>query len=381
VSEKRHLRIFFSGDVMTGRGIDQILPHPVEPTLHEDYVKDARDYVRLADRLGPPVPKPVDDRYVWGQAFDVWTKRQPDLRIVNLETSITTSNEYSKRKGIHYRMHPRNAGCLAAAEIDCCALANNHVLDWGRAGLDETLATLRTAGIQAAGAGRHMRAASRPARLQVTGKASVLVFAVAHVSSGVPRQWQADEQRPGIHLLEKLDRDSAERLARHISAAKHPQDVVILSIHWGTNWGFRIPAEQRRFAHHLIEAGAVDIVHGHSSHHARAIEWYRGKIIFYGCGDFITDYEGIGTTAIFRSWLSPMYFVTVDAASGEILSVEIDVMRLRRFRLVRAGYDDRRWLRNKLNEFGGEFATFAGGKAGSLVSHPAPARSVGGKYE
>jgi poly-gamma-glutamate synthesis protein (capsule biosynthesis protein) len=346
------------------------LPHPGDPNLHEDYVKDARDYVRLAERAGPSVPQPVDERYIWGEAFDVWAHRQPDLRVVNLETSITTSEHYARRKGIHYRMHPDNVACLTAASIDCCALANNHVLDWGLAGLEETLATLGAAGVATAGAGRNIFDARRPVRLSVAGKAEVLVFAAAHESSGVPQTWSAAKRRPGVHLLDKLDRDGADRLVRFISAARRPDDIVVLSIHWGGNWGFRIPAEQRRFAHRLIDAGVVDIVHGHSSHHPKAIEWYRGKIILYGCGDFITDYEGIGGNELYHSWLSPMYFVTLDPVSRQLRSIEIDVMRLRQFRLVDASGDDRRWLRNKLNESGAEFASFVDGDNRSLVSGP-----------
>lgn len=370
VNKKRQLSIFFSGDVMTGRGVDQILPHPGNPVLHEDYVKDARDYVRLADRVGPSVPRPVDETYIWGEAFDVWARRQPDLRIINLETSITTSEDYSRRKGIHYRMHPKNVSCLTAAGIDCCALANNHILDWGRGGLRETLATLGAAGVGTAGAGRNIVEACAPARLAVPGKADVLVFAAAHDSSGVPQTWRAGERRPGVHWLDTLGRDGADRLAGFISATRRPDDIVVLSVHWGGNWGFRIPAEQRGFAHRLIDAGVVDIVHGHSSHHPKAIEWYRGKIILYGCGDFITDYEGIGGNELFHSWLSPMYFVTLDPVSRQPRSVEIDVMRLRQFRLVGASGDDRRWLRNVLNESGAEFASFVDGNNCSLVSGP-----------
>lgn len=65
----------------------------------------------------------------------------PDFRIINLETSITTSEDWAP-KDIHYRMHPANIPCLTVAKVDCCVLANNHVLDWGRSGLVETLETL-----------------------------------------------------------------------------------------------------------------------------------------------------------------------------------------------------------------------------------------------
>ena len=75
---------------MTGRGIDQILPHPCDPVLHERSANDARDYVELAERAYGPISKPVDYAYVWGDVLDEWHRMAPDVRIVNLETSITT---------------------------------------------------------------------------------------------------------------------------------------------------------------------------------------------------------------------------------------------------------------------------------------------------
>lgn len=114
---------------MTGRGIDQILPHPVDPRLYEPWVTDAREYVGLAERANGPVPRPVDFAYVWGDALAELDAAAPDLRIVNLETAVTRNDEPWLGKGINYRMHPENVACLAAARLDCCTLANNHVLD------------------------------------------------------------------------------------------------------------------------------------------------------------------------------------------------------------------------------------------------------------
>src|SRR5262249_15530203 len=154
------------GDVMTGRGIDQILPHPGDPVLYERHVRDARDYVRLAEAVSGPISRPVDLAYVWGDAIE--EMRRADVRIVNLETSVTTSDDPWPGRGIHYRMHPANVGCLTAAGIDCCCLANNHVLDWGHPGLEETLRVLDGAGIARAGAGRDAAEAAWPASLPLT---------------------------------------------------------------------------------------------------------------------------------------------------------------------------------------------------------------------
>ena len=178
---------------MTGRGIDQILPHPSAPWLCESYVASALTYVDLAERAHGPIPHPVADAYLWGDALDELAQLRPDLRLINLETSVTTSDAYLS-KGINYRMHPANIGCLTAAGIDCCVLANNHVLDWGAAGLRETLTTLDAAGITHVGAGGEAATAARPAFIEVAGKGRMIVLAFGVMSSGIPPDWAA---RPG----------------------------------------------------------------------------------------------------------------------------------------------------------------------------------------
>jgi poly-gamma-glutamate synthesis protein (capsule biosynthesis protein) len=141
------ITLFLCGDVMTGRGIDQVLPYPSDPTIYESYMRSALGYVELAEMVNGPIQKPVDFSYIWGDALEDLDKVDPDLKIINLETSITKSDDYWKGKGINYRMHPENTGCLTAARIDYCSLANNHILDWGFAGLQETLETLEKANI------------------------------------------------------------------------------------------------------------------------------------------------------------------------------------------------------------------------------------------
>jgi poly-gamma-glutamate synthesis protein (capsule biosynthesis protein) len=131
--------LFLCGDVMTGRGIDQVLAHPSDPIIYEDYVRDAREYVRLAEKVNGPIPRDADPRYVWGHALEELTGT--DARIINLETAVTSSDDYWKGKGINYRMHPANVPVLEAARPDVCVLANNHVLDYGYTGLKETLDT------------------------------------------------------------------------------------------------------------------------------------------------------------------------------------------------------------------------------------------------
>ena len=199
---------------MTGRGIDQVLPQPCEPGLHEDYVQSAMEYVELAEAANGPIPRAVGPAYVWGAALDELKRMQPDARVINLKTSITCSEDYAS-KGINYRMSPDNAECLRAANIDCCVLGNNHILDWGRRGLlirwppwsifrsrppapDEISPRPR-----ARGAG-HRR------------KRRVLVFSFGSVTSGIPHRWAAASEISGVNLLSEISETGvADEIARN----------------------------------------------------------------------------------------------------------------------------------------------------------------------
>ena len=354
--ESGPISLFLCGDVMLGRGIDQVLPHPSNPRIHESYMRSALGYVELAERMNGDIPKPVDFAYVWGDALQVLKRADPDVRVINLETAVTRSEDWVP-KGINYRMHPDNVPSLTAAKIDCCVLANNHVLDWGYSGLEETLASLAGAGLRVAGAGRDIASASAPAVLKVPGKGRVVVFSVGVRTSGIPARWAATAERAGVNLLPDLSETTARQMGKTVRAVKSPGDVVVASIHWGGNWGYRIPASHTAFARRLIDDAAVDVVHGHSSHHAMGIEIYENRPIIYGCGDFLNDYEGIGGREMYRGELSLMYFVTLDAVSGRLERFEMTPMRIRRFRLQRASAAEARWLRDTLNREGRRLGT------------------------
>jgi len=339
--------LFLCGDVMTGRGIDHVLAHASDPRLAEPYVKDAAEYVALAEAANGPIPRPMRDADVWGDALAELAHVSPRATIANLETSITSSAAFWPGKGIHYRMHPANVGCLTAARLDVVTLANNHVLDFGVAGLLETLDVLAGAGIRTAGAGRSIGAAQAPAIVPMPGS-RLLVFAFADASSGVFRQWAATADGPGVDLLPDLSTTTADAILAGIARARHTRDVVVVSMHWGGNWGYDVPAAHRRFAHRLIEGG-VDLVHGHSSHHPRPIETFRDRLILYGCGDFINDYEGIPGYDEYRDDLTLMYFPSLETGTGRLLSLRMVPMQLRHFRPMQASSRDARWLCDRLN--------------------------------
>ncbi len=351
------ITLFLCGDVMTGRGVDQILPHPSDPQIHESYLKSAIGYVKLAEKLHGPLPRKVDYSYIWGDALEELIKRGTDVRIINLETAVTGSDDYWKGKGIHYRMHPGNIPCITTAEIDCCVLANNHVLDWGYTGLEETLKTLERAKVKTAGAGSHIDEAQAPAIMEVPGKGRVLVYAFGTSSSGVPKNWAAFGCRAGVNYLEDYSSQTIQRIAKMIQQTKRQKDIVVASIHWGGNWGYEIPEDHVGFARQLIDHAQVDVIHGHSSHHPIGFEVYKNRPILYGCGDFINDYEGIQSHKEYRADLGFMYFAGIDPTTGKLEKMDLTPTRIKRFRVNRASRDEAGWLQHVLNREGKKFGT------------------------
>lgn len=348
--------LFICGDVMTGRGIDQILPRLCDPAIREPYMDSALGYVQLAEKANGPIPRPVDAPYIWGDALEEFERLRPQARIINLETAVTCSED-RMAKGINYRMNPANISCLTAAGIDCCVLANNHVLDWGMSGLTETLATLRAAAIKTAGAGTSEDEAWAPAVLSLADNRRVIVFSFGTATSGIPKSWAATGTKGGVAFVPDLELNTVQRIALAVRTHKRPGDLVVASVHWGSNWGYGVSADEVRFAHALIDGG-VDLFHGHSSHHPKGIEVFHARLIVYGCGDFINDYEGISGYEAFRGDLGLMYFPTLDADTCRLLRLELVPTQMKRMRIQRASAADSRWLRALLDREGRRFGTW-----------------------
>lgn len=347
------LRLLLTGDVMTGRGVDQVLPHPGDSKIYESHVKDARKYVELAEAAHGPIPCPVSFKYIWGDLLAELDRAHLAHRIINLETSITTNSEPWPGKPIQYKMQPQNVDCLTAGRIGACTLANNHVLDWNYDGLRETLDTLDDVGVLHAGAGRNLTEAQAPAALAF-GSHRLLFFGLGSTTSGIPPDWAATNNKAGVYLVDDLSAQSARRIAAHMRDYQKPGDLIIASIHWGANWGFDLPREQIEFAHELIDSG-VALLHGHSSHHIKALEVYKNHLILYGCGDLLTDYEGIPGYEPFRGDLAFLYLPEL-AETGHLLSLHLIPVQTRRFQLRRTSHVDTQFLHSLMNDLCGGFA-------------------------
>jgi len=349
------LMLFLCGDVMTGRGIDQILPFSVDPRIFEPYAKNAKNYVELAERKYGKIPEDVSFQYVWGDSLKEFKHFQPDFRIINLETAITESGTPWQGKSIHYRMHPGNTSILNAADIDVCVLGNNHILDWGYSGLQETLDILRSEGIKTAGAGEDPELAAKPAIVKHSS-GRLLVFSYGFPTAGVSIDWMATEEKAGINLLPGFGSESVEKVIENIQSYRKEGDRVLISVHWGVNYGYEIPRNQQKFAHQLLDSELVDVVHGHSSHHPKAVEVYNDRLILYGCGDLINDYEGIRGREEYRSDLRLLYFPKLDLF-GKLISLEMSPLKIRRFQLKHTSEGETRWLAETLDRECSQFGT------------------------
>ena len=284
--------------------------------------------------------------------------------MINLETSVTRSADFAAGKAACYRMSPDNLPAVTVARPNVCVLANNHVLDFGRSGLAETLGTLAAAGLPAAGAGRDAAQAWQPSVVPVPGGGRMVVFGCGAASSGIPPRWAATVTRPGIAFLPRLSGAAADDLIARAGAARQPGDVVVVSIHWGPNWGYDVTGDQVRFAHRLIDGGA-DLIYGHSSHHPRPIEVYRGRLVLYGCGDAINDYEGISGYEEFRGDLRLLYFASLAADTGALTALRMVPMQARKMRLHHANAADSRWMHAVLERISHRHD-------GALILHPPP---------
>ena len=169
------------------------------------------------------------------------------------------------------------------------------------------------------------------------------MFGFAAANSGVPQSWAAGSATPGVNLVRDLTTECAAQLAEAARRLRRADDLLIASIHWGGNWGYTIDEHHRAFAHTLIDGG-FDLVHGHSSHHPKGLDVYRRKLILYGCGDFINDYEGIAGFEEFRGDLSLMYLPRLASETGTLCSLRMVPMQMRRFRLQRPSATDISWL-------------------------------------
>ncbi|MCI9872326.1 CapA family protein [Arthrobacter humicola] len=255
--------------------------------------------------------------YPWGDTLAVL--EQADVRVANLECVLAAGGEPEPGKIFHFRSDPKNVASLLAAGIDVVSLANNHVLDFGQDAFGEMLPALDGCGILHAGAGPDLESARRPSAWRV-GAVAVGFIAFTDNEPG----WEAGTAAPGVYYVpvEDVSVDEGGRrggrrdgLLELVARTKARVQVLIVSAHWGGNWGYDVPAGHQDFARDLIEAGA-DVVFGHSPHIFRGVGIHRNRPIIFSAGDFIDDYA---VDPVERNDQSFVFMLDTDAGAPRTL--------------------------------------------------------------
>lgn len=239
----------------------------------------------MLGRLVNEMLKQNDPVYPWGDTLSIF--QNSDLRICNLECVLSDiGNPWSATPKIfHFRSDEKNVHSLQAAEINIVSLANNHVLDYEDEALLRMLDVLDTQEILHTGAGKNFLQASQPVLCQVKDQKIGLIAFTDNESD-----WEAQENKPGVYYVPTKTNDKrAKDLLKRIKNLRQEVDFLIISTHWGSNWGYDPPQEHVSFSHALVDAGA-DLIFGHSPHVFRGIEVYKNRPIIYSAGDFIDDY-------------------------------------------------------------------------------------------
>ncbi len=239
--------------------------------------------------------------------------REGDITLGTLEGAYSDQGEPILGKievGSGYlKSTPENARALPAAGFNAMVLANNHEMDYGSAGLLQTMEILDGMNIAHAGGGRNFEEAHKPAIVERNGtRVAILsytsVYPLAGYAAGADKagvatvkvhtSYQAPENilyQPGFPplIITIPDPDEEEQMMADVRRAKDAADIVLVAFHWGVSWGFgRVVGYQRELGRAAIDAGA-DLILGAHPHQLLGMEMYKGKLICYALGNFVMD--------------------------------------------------------------------------------------------
>ena len=280
--------------------------------------------------------------------------KECDLVVGNLETGITASKKRAEKKGSRnfwFRMDPKYARVLKLNENMFLNIANNHIFDYRKKGMDDTKENLNDVGIRYSGAGNNIEDARGLVTFEISG-ISVGIFGCADHYD----YWAAKRKRGGLELgsvgekppygIYYVDFSSYQDILDYITEVKKEVDLLIMSIHWGYNFDEDVNPKYQKFAKKAFNAG-VDIIYGHSSHHVKCVRWSepKGKVLIYGIGDFINDYA---IDHRYRSDLGMILKVTVEQKKVKMVSVIPTKISNRQVNLTDAGGQDHAWVRKNI---------------------------------
>jgi poly-gamma-glutamate synthesis protein (capsule biosynthesis protein) len=229
-----------------------------------------------------------DPRTVFGAVAPLL--RSADLAVVNLETAVTERGTAQDKQYV-FRAPASAFTALRAAGVDVATAANNHGMDYGPVGLQDTLRAAREAGFPLVGAGQDERHAYAPYLATVKGWRVAVLGATHVLDSKVAASWTAGPTHPGLASAYRT-----ERLVRAVRAARRVADTVVVYLHWGTELQACPTARQRTLAHQLVAAGA-DVVVGSHAHVVLGAGRLGRAYVDYGLGNFVFYASGSGPTS------------------------------------------------------------------------------------
>lgn len=259
----------------------QTLPAPKPASQVPAEVKAPAVEVRIAavgDIMLGGTAGPEMQKYGYDYPFERTQSLLKQAQIVfgNLEGPLTEGGATETPKKYVFRSPPdKVAPALARAGFNIVSLANNHSLDYGPQGLEDTRSALEKAGIQGVGAGRNLAEARAPVYM-VKGGATVAFLAY---SLTFPEEFWAGPDKPGTAFGHEQD------VRADVTAARQTADIVVVSFHWGQEGKTELRDYQVQLAHAAIDAGASAVL-GHHPHILQAVERYQDGVILYSLGNF-----------------------------------------------------------------------------------------------
>lgn len=207
--------------------------------------------------------------------------RAADVAVVNLETAVTTRGTKAPGKEFAFRAPASAFAALKAGGVDVATMANNHGMDYGQQGLEDSLDAAAAAGVPVIGIGRSATEAYRPFVTEAKGQRIAVFGATQVLDDDLRVAWTATDSQPGLASAKDV-----ARLTAAVRAVRAQVDTVVVYLHWGTE-GDTCPNEvQPVLARALVEAGADVIVGGHA-HRLQGAGRMGAAFVAYGLGNFV----------------------------------------------------------------------------------------------
>ena len=204
-----------------------------------------------------------------------------DLTMVNVETAITDGGEPVAGKNYHFRSPAQTFDALKAAGVDVVNMANNHSLDYGPSGMQDTFSAIAAAKLPVTGLGHDATEAYRPYRTTIKGQRIAIVSASDWLEPALVDSWSASDTQPGIAF--SIDRT---RLLAAVQQVRPEVDTLVVFLHWGTEETWCASGEQQDLATALLGAGA-DIIVGSHAHRVFGAGKVGPALVAYGMGNFV----------------------------------------------------------------------------------------------